>query len=108
MPRQWKSVLTSIPRVSMDLKLQLMQPQIIFRMYWIPLYLYKKELSRAAFCWICNNNASLKHMLFQCPIIWEKAVDYINVTVRQKLKFSEDNILLNYIPWYMQFDNCTM
>lgn len=74
----------------------------MFRIYWTPLHLYRKGLSKTTCCWRCNkDNASLKHMFLQCAVLskfWEKVVDHINVTVWQKLKFSEDNILLNYIP----------
>lgn len=49
--------------MSMDLKLWFTQQKTIFRIYWTSFYLYRKELSKTAFCWRCSKeNASLKHV----------------------------------------------
>lgn len=92
-----------IARVSKDLKLQLIKQKIIFRIkfkiYWTPLCLYRKELSKTAFCWRCNN-ASLKHVSTMSYTVltkfWEKIVNDI-IIIQTKTKFFKYIILLNCI-----------
>lgn len=65
-PKQWKIIL----EISLDLKLRLNQPKIVFRLYWIPERLYRKKRLNSDRYWRCNmENRTLTHTICTCTII---------------------------------------
>ncbi|KAJ0061406.1 hypothetical protein NL108_018634 [Boleophthalmus pectinirostris] len=94
----WNKICENTNKLSRDVKIKLINFKILNRFYWTPSRLFRLKLKDSENCWKCQAKGTLKHLLWECPLIqnyWRKIHGCIKNITQNTFEFTPQLYILS-------------